>query len=165
MKHGIELRKAEKADLPLIQEFLKANDLCFEDIPDKKDSIVIARRNAQFIGVGGIERYGLYGLLRSVAIDRPFRGKGYGKELCDKLISRALSSGVKELYLLTTTAEAFFKRFGFERVDRKNAPPVIQETSEFRELCPSSSVLMWKRLEKTSSPTLPADSSGDFEPT
>jgi len=146
MDHKIELTKAGKVDLPLIQGFLKANDLPVEDIPIKKDCIVIARENGQFIGVGGIERYGAYGLLRSVAVDEPLRRRGYGKELCDQLIAQAASLGVKELYLLTVTAEPFFVRLGFRRVDRKNAPLAIQETNEFKELCPASSVLMCRSI-------------------
>jgi amino-acid N-acetyltransferase len=142
----MELRNAKKEDIPVVQELLKANDLPIEDIPMKIDCIVIAYRSGQFLGVGGVEEYGVHGLLRSVVIDRRFRGKGYGRTLCGLLIEQAKSKGIKELYLLTMTSESFFKRLGFRRIDRNTVPHVLQETSEFKELCPVSSVCMKMNL-------------------
>nr|MDO8135527.1 arsenic resistance N-acetyltransferase ArsN2 [Candidatus Njordarchaeum guaymaensis] len=142
----IRLRKATRRDLPLIERLLKENDLPFQDVLAKIDSLFIVSSNSQNTGIGGVEVYGEYGLLRSVAIDKPFRGKGYGKALCDKLIQRAKRKGVKELYLLTTTADDFFRRMGFERVVRDSTPLVLQNTSEFRDLCPVSSICMRKRI-------------------
>jgi amino-acid N-acetyltransferase len=50
------------------------------------------------------------------------------------------------MYLLTTTAETFFERRGYRRVDRIQAPPAIKLTPEFAGLCPASSAFMIKRL-------------------
>jgi amino-acid N-acetyltransferase len=50
------------------------------------------------------------------------------------------------MYLLTTTAETFFERRGYRRVDRTEAPQAIQTTVEFASLCPASSAFMIKRL-------------------
>jgi len=51
------------------------------------------------------------------------------------------------LYLLTTTAEAYFERLSFKPVERQAAPPEVQATREYSALCPSSSSLMVKTLE------------------
>ncbi len=42
------------------------------------------------------------------------------------------------IYGLTTTAEAFFVKRGYERVDRTEMPEAIRDTAEFRELCPET---------------------------
>ena len=54
--------------------------------------------------------------------------------------------GVRSIYLLTTTAEAFFNRLGYERMGRSRAPSSIKRTREFAGLCPVSSVFMVKAL-------------------
>jgi amino-acid N-acetyltransferase len=58
----------------------------------------------------------------------------------------AQSRGARDIYLLTTTAERFFERLGYARVQREAAPVAIQRTQEFSTLCSSSSTLMAKRL-------------------
>ena len=62
--------------------------------------------------------------------------------LCSELVGLAKLKGVLEIYLLTTTAEGFFRRNGFERIERKIVPEVIKQTTEFTSLCPSSAVCM-----------------------
>jgi len=146
MINRIRLRKATKLDLPLIKRLLKENNLPHEDIPAKIDFLFMASSNSQVIGIGGVELYGQYGLLRSLAVDKPFQGKGNGKALCEKLIQDAKMKGVKEMYLLTTTADGFFKKIGFEKTKRDNVPDAIKNTTEFRDLCPVSSTCMRKRI-------------------
>ncbi len=146
MNPQLELRNARKEDLPLIVELLRKSNLPCEDIPSKLDCMFIAHFGEKIIGLGGVEIYGMYGLLRSVVIKEDFRGKGYGRRLCLKLIERARQRGVKDLYLLTTTAEEFFRKLGFSVVDRDGAPEVIRKTDEFHSLCPSTAVCMVKKL-------------------
>ena len=85
-------------------------------------------------------------LLRSLAVGENARGKGVGSTLVAHAEHYAASKRVRSLYLLTMTAEAFFKRLGYERIDRSRAPPFIKQTSEFASLCPASSALMVKFL-------------------
>jgi N-acetylglutamate synthase-like GNAT family acetyltransferase len=61
-------------------------------------------------------------------------------------LTEAASHQVRALYLLATTAEAYFEHRGYRRIDRTQAPPSIQSTREFASLCPASSVFMIKRL-------------------
>jgi mannose-6-phosphate isomerase-like protein (cupin superfamily) len=62
------------------------------------------------------------------------------------MISHARLLGIERLYLLTTTAERFFTRLGFQRCGRSDAPPEIQATSQFRSVCPTSAVCMARDL-------------------
>ncbi|MBN2224744.1 MAG: hypothetical protein JW765_08745 [Deltaproteobacteria bacterium] len=60
--------------------------------------------------------------------------RGYGRAVARGLMHHARKSGVKDLYLLTTTAAPFFEGLGFERVHRDLAPRAITLTSEFSVL-------------------------------
>jgi N-acetylglutamate synthase-like GNAT family acetyltransferase len=50
------------------------------------------------------------------------------------------------MYLLTTTAESFIERRGYQRIARATVGPAIQATREFKDLFPQSSALMAKAL-------------------
>lgn len=103
-------------------------------------------REERLVGVIGLEAFGDVGLLRSLAVDASLRGTGLGGWLVDQLEESAAGEGIQTLYLLTTTAEAFFARRGYLRVPRESAPPALQATSEFSTLCPSSSACMCKAV-------------------
>jgi amino-acid N-acetyltransferase len=98
------------------------------------------------MGVIGLELYGDVALLRSLAVAPRRRGSGLGSRLVAHAERLAQAEGVKSLYLLTTTAEAFFQRRGYTRVPRDEAPVAIQNTREFSGICPVSSVVMVKHL-------------------
>ena len=97
-------------------------------------------------GVVGLELYPPYALLRSLAVAQGKRGGGIGRALLLQAERYACERGVTELYLLTTTAERFFARAGYERVPREAAPAAIGATREFASLCPTSATFMCKRL-------------------
>ena len=98
-------------------------------------------------GMVGLEVYGTDALLRSLAVSEDARSAGIGTALLAYAEDHASSDGVHTLYLLTTTAEAFFARRGYSRLDRAVAPAAIRSTREFAGLCPSSSTFMFKRLQ------------------
>jgi amino-acid N-acetyltransferase len=94
----------------------------------------------------GLELYGTDALLRSLVVDPALRAKGLGSALVGRAEAQAATHGVGTLYLLTTTAEAFFSRRGYHRIDRAVAPAAIRSTREFADLCPASAAFMFKRL-------------------
>jgi amino-acid N-acetyltransferase len=98
------------------------------------------------IGLVGLELYGADALLRSLVVGENASGDGLGSTLVEHAEKYAATKGVRSIYLLTATAETFFKRLGYERIDRSRAPPSIKETREFASLCPASSALMIKIL-------------------
>ena len=95
-------------------------------------------------GVVGVELYGDVALLRSLAVRQSSREKGCGKRLVQEAEQYARRSGVKRLYLLTTTAEAFFASLGYAKVERAAVPQAIKGTTEFSTLCSSSATVMAK---------------------
>lgn len=98
-------------------------------------------------GVVGLELYDDVALLRSLAVAPGRRGTGLGSRLVAHAERHAQDQGVKSLYLLTTTAEAFFLRRGYARIPREEAPATIENTKEFAGICPVSSAFMVKRLK------------------
>ena len=68
-------------------------------------------------------------------------------ELTEAAIALARDRRLPVLYLLTTTAEAYFPRFGFERIERDEVPAGVQASVEFTSVCPASATAMRKPLE------------------
>ena len=97
-------------------------------------------------GVVGLEIYGKAALLRSLAVRADRRGQGIGSRLVECAESYARERGVTSLYLLTMTAEAFFRHRGYSPLARDKAPEAIRATTEFAGICPASSSFMVKRL-------------------
>ena len=96
------------------------------------------------LGWAGLEVHGREALLRSVVALH--RGQGTGRELVARIGDEARRLGVERLWLLTTTAAAFFARLGFEERPRDAAPDAIRATREFRDICPASATCMVSAL-------------------
>lgn len=142
----VTVRKAEKENTDCVVSLLEANGLPYQDVRMNPESFFVAYSDSACIGAGGVEIYGTDGLFRSVVITDSNRGQCYGTTLCDALEDYARTNGVENLYLLTTTAAPFFRRRGYEVTAREDAPERIQQTTEFRDLCPNSATCMRKRL-------------------
>ena len=97
-------------------------------------------------GYGGLEVRGPHGLLRSIVIEGPERGHGFGRTLVHGLVAEAEKLGLRDLYLLTQTAAPFFAALGFTACAREAAPPAIAASQQFAELCPASAKLMRRAL-------------------
>jgi amino-acid N-acetyltransferase len=97
-------------------------------------------------GLVGLEPLGDVALLRSLVVSADARSSGMGSTLVRFAENHARALGIRAVYLLTTTAEGFFHRLGYERLARDLAPPSIKSTTEFSSLCPSSSAFMIKQL-------------------
>jgi amino-acid N-acetyltransferase len=138
---------AHKDDLPSIIELLSENTLPSIDVHHYIDNFIVSKSDGRIIGTIGIEKCGSEGLLRSLSVSSDFRNKNIGKRLYLKLLEHALENNIKRFHLLTTTAEAYFKRLDFEIKDRSEAPEVIKTTLEFSSLCPSSSTYMVKTIK------------------
>ena len=138
----MKIKKAQVKDLPFIKKLLKKNSLPYEDVSLKNQIFFIGYRESKPLGIGGIEIFEQYGLLRSLVIIDQFRGKGYGKILASKIVEYAREIKLKEVYLLTTTAKGFFKKLGFKEVNRNQVPIEIKKSTEFKSLCPSTAICM-----------------------
>jgi amino-acid N-acetyltransferase len=141
------IRPAQAADLPSVAALLAANKLPSDGLEEQFGvGYAVAVADGEIIGAEGIERYGSAGLLRSAVVGGAWRGQGVGEALTHDRLAWARSSGLDDVWLLTTTADRWFPRFGFTRADRAVAPPLLQASREFAEACPATAVAMRCRL-------------------
>lgn len=145
--HDISIRSAQARDLAMVQRLLAAAHLPTDGLDEQfGEGYAIAECDGEAIGAEGIEIYGEAGLLRSAVVDSAWRGKGVGDALTQDRLRWASERGLREVWLLTTTAADYFPRFGFERAAREAAPESMQRSREFAEACPASAVAMRRTL-------------------
>ena len=141
-----QIDPAQPEDAPAVLRLLQLNHLPLEGLTDWLGTTLVARRNGQIIGSAALEVYKDGALLRSVAVAPEAQGQGLGHELTAATIRLAETLNAPALDLLTTTAERFFPRFGFERIARADVPATVQTSIEFTSACPSSATVMRKSL-------------------
>jgi amino-acid N-acetyltransferase len=142
---SVKLQPAE-GNLNYVKGLLNRNELPVQDLEAAPAEFYCATADDEQVGIGGLERYGDVGLLRSVVVEAPKRGQGYGTMLCEALETTARDNGIETLYLLTTTASEFFATEGYSTVERSAVPDAIRSTTEFTDLCPSTATCMRKSL-------------------
>jgi arsenate reductase len=142
----IVIDAATERDLAAVRGLLERRRLPLDGVDDCVQTMLVAREGARIVGTAALEFHADQALLRSVAVDAGKQGRGLGRRLTERALQLARSHGVRDVYLLTTTAERFFPKFGFERIAREEVPPSVQDSVEFRTACPASAVVMRKRL-------------------
>src|SRR6059058_1146192 len=111
------MRRATPYDWPEIAALLATADLPLAGAEAHLSDFFLAFRDDVLIGSAGLERYGDTALLRSVAVASTERGHSLGQALVQQVLTYAASLGVRQVVLLTTTAD-FFLRFGFQPISR-----------------------------------------------
>lgn len=142
----IRIEPATAADAPAMLALLERAHLPVDDLASHLGSALVARHGDRVVASAAIEIYADGGLLRSVAVDADCRGAGLGARLTAAAIEDARRRALPALYLLTTTAEKFFPRFGFERIERADVPASLHASVEFRGACPATAIVMRRRL-------------------
>jgi amino-acid N-acetyltransferase len=139
---GVSVEQASAHDLAAMEALLAANQLPTVGLKDALGTALVARVGSRIIGCAAIEVYPSGALLRSVAVDGAWRGRGIGHQLTTAGLDLARDLGAKAAYLLTTTAGDFFPRFGFVQVERAHVPDDVKQSIEFRSACPTSALVM-----------------------
>lgn len=140
---GVTIRTVTEQDQPAVRRLLEQVELPRDGLEDQwGPGYAVAVDGGSIVGAAGIERYGRYGLLRSVATDPRRRGQGIAEALVRNRLAWAGTEGLGGVYLLTTTAGDYFPRLGFERVAREELPVEIRESKEFAGVCPVSAIAM-----------------------
>src|SRR3954469_5762408 len=142
----MKFRNANQSDLPSISKLLKANDLPVDGVEENLASFVVAEDEENLVGAIGLELFDSAALLRSAVVAAHRRGTGVGQRLVEQILEMAERAGVDEVYLLTTTAEDYFPRFGFHRTTRAAVPASVKTSAEFRGACPDTAIVMERRL-------------------
>jgi amino-acid N-acetyltransferase len=142
------IEAAHERDLPDVRRLLELSHLPLEGVADHVRTMLVAREGSQVVGTAGLEVYTDGALLRSVAVDPARQGRRLGHQLTEAALRLAQLNGAVTVFLLTTTAERFFPRFGFEPIARDEVPASVLASVEFQSACPESAIVMRKRLEK-----------------
>lgn len=137
---------AKALDIDVVEALLEREHLPLAGLRDHVEHLLVARAGHRIVGCAALELYEDGALLRSLAVDAEHRGSGLGSDLTHAALRLADQRGMPAVYLLTTTAERFFPRFGFEVVDRAEVPHGVLQSVEFSYACPSSALIMRKRL-------------------
>jgi amino-acid N-acetyltransferase len=139
----MQIRPATSDDLPAVSRLLQAATLPLDGIEEQwGPGYAVAEEDGRVVAAAGIERYGRFGLLRSVVTAPASRGQGMANALVRNRLAWATTEGLEGVYLLTTTAADYFPRLGFERVERDTLPIEIRDSREFASVCPGSAVAM-----------------------
>jgi amino-acid N-acetyltransferase len=135
------MQKSNLREMQVIQSLLEANNLPVSDLNDDI-TFFVEKANDSIIATGGIESAGNDAIIRSIAVDDAYKGKGFGSKITRQLLNYAKETGMKDIYLLTTTAENYFPRYGFKKIDRQEVPMDVKNSSQYKDVCPDSAVVM-----------------------
>jgi len=142
MSEEIVITPAKAEDLDAIKALLEASKLPTDGVEEHWKTFLIARDGEKVVGVGGAEAYQFAALIRSIAVTPEYRKHGIGRRLVRQLLDRLASRGLREFYLLTTSAEEYFRKRGFKTIDRDEVHPQLLSSREFQGACPDTAVCM-----------------------
>jgi amino-acid N-acetyltransferase len=137
-----ELARAAREQLASVRELLAESGLPLAGLDDQFPAAYVVARQGALVGVAGLERYGDFGLLRSVAVSERFRNSGLGRLLVTDRLSAARAIGLQQIFLLTTTAAPYFEKLGFVPTPRTEVPPALATSIEFTTACPASATCL-----------------------
>jgi amino-acid N-acetyltransferase len=141
----VQIKHAENQRDEIVA-ILSAQNLPVYDLPQTLYNFFVAIENEKLLGVVGLEIYGAYGLVRSLAVIPEHRNKGIAEKLIERMESFAVTQGLKELFLLTETAPAYFEGKAYNKIGRDEVPDEVKLSSEFSHVCPVSAVIMKKLI-------------------
>jgi len=142
------IESATPRDLPAILGLLDRLHLPLAGVEAHVPTMLVAREREEIVGTAALEMYADGALLRSVAVEPRCQGRQLGHQLTAAALQLAADRGVPAVFLLTTTAERFFPKFGFEPIDREHVPASVRQSVEFQSACPASAIVMRKPLAR-----------------
>lgn len=145
MTLALQALRPDGPDYAAFVDALTVGGLPIDDLGD--GGRFFALHNAgELVGFGGLDGAGPNQMIRSIVISPTSRGRGYGQAVVQALVEQAKAAGAERLWLLTTSAKGFFAGLGWAEANRASAPDPIRTSRQFAGLCPSSAVLMCRRL-------------------
>lgn len=141
---GARLRPATTADLPRVEDLLVEAGLITAGVAEHINHFLIAEEEGRIVASVGLERYGAQALLRSVAVAPPYRNRGLARTLVSHILAEVAEQQIREVYLLTTTASGYFRRFGFEPVNREDVAEPVRASEEYGECCSDAQAMVFR---------------------
>jgi len=128
-KEEITIRKARITDSNCIKKLVNSYaeesvmlPISINQIYEKLRNFSVIEKNGQVIGCGALKIvWKDLGEIRSVAIARSQKNKGYGRALINELLAEAKSLDLKKVFVLTYVS-GFFEKMGFEKISKSKLP-------------------------------------------
>jgi len=126
----IELVKATLLDISDMQELVKKEikdgvilNRSEDEVATNIRSYILAKSGDKIVGYGALHIHSLrLAEIRSLIVDSSYRGKGIGKKIVEYTLQEAKELKVKEDVLVLTYLPDFFKRLGFEEIEKEHIP-------------------------------------------
>ncbi len=129
-------------------KMLEAEDLPTEDLAGgSKQYFGFRDARGGLVAAGGLELCGSDAILRSCVVVPSQKGHGLGGRLIAAIIDAARHQQLDQLFLLTESADEFFRKFGFRETERGGVPADVAGSAQFSEICPESAVAMKMPLD------------------
>ncbi|UCH11478.1 MAG: GNAT family N-acetyltransferase [Fidelibacterota bacterium] len=138
----VSIEPARDSDRSEIRNLLTAAGLEDAGLDDHLATTLLAWRGPRLVGCAALELYDGSALMRSVAVHPADQGKGLGLCLVDAMLDLARQYDINQVYLLTDTANGFFRKFGFDAIDLSHVPADVKQSSEFSMACAQSALVM-----------------------
>ncbi len=149
---AVTIERSGPDDGPAIVQLLSKSALPIDGVLDHLGTAIVARAEGRLVGCAALEVYADGALLRSLAVDETVQGRGIGSQLTAAILDLANSLEIPAAYLLTTTADGFFPKFGFECIRREDVPCSVRGSIEFECACPATATVMRKLLKAGQEP-------------
>ena len=128
-KEEITIRKARITDSNCIKKLVNSYaeesvmlPISINQIYEKLRNFSVIEKNGQVIGCGALKIvWKDLGEIRSVAIARSQKNKGYGRALINELLAEAKRLDLKKVFVLTYVS-GFFEKMGFEKISKSKLP-------------------------------------------
>lgn len=143
----VYIRSASQVDTEKIAALLTQCGLATEDVAGILDTFQIALCDDRIVGCAAAERHSQSIVIRSVAVEPAYRDRGIASRLVEKLLVRARGTETRQAFLLSTSAPAYFARWGFSHIPVDTAPAELQASLEFRNAARTSALCMYCELK------------------
>jgi N-acetylglutamate synthase-like GNAT family acetyltransferase len=129
-----KLRPATPDDLPAIVALLEAARLPAIELELHLDNVVVGELEGRVVACGGLEASpeAAAGLVRSMAVDEPLRGRDIGTAILQWVEARAAALRITQLFLFTVGAPEFYRRFGYEDATLDEFPDALRGSAQYR---------------------------------
>ena len=142
----IKIRNAGPDDLQDIADLLTSVDLPDEGVKENLNNFIVLILNGRLIGTVGLEVYREKCVLRSLAVSEEYQNYGFGNILYSEIMKKTAKLKMKQVYLLTFSAEQYFKKRGFYLISRDEVEVEIRSQGEFQYQVCDSAVCMTKKI-------------------
>lgn len=144
---AFRIAEATPDDLAAARDLVARCGLPTDDVRAAPDAWqLVWREDGAVVGTVGFDVSGEWALLRSLAVEPAWRGRGLGRALTAAAEARAVAAGARTLVLLTGTADALAQACGWEPASRCALGDGVQAFRQFAASCCAEARCYVKRI-------------------